>query len=152
MTHGPTTEYETEDPPEAPEDAPMADRWGWSIDRNPEYWHVGQVVAFREEAIQQAIDAAREENEAEDDPAGDIREVWIQQGVAAYVGSHLPNFELFSEQMIESALENGCPDEVDEPFEFSKDAAQALENALAAWADKHVRSNWFEPRRRAGAD
>ncbi len=141
MTRGISTEFETEDPPEAPEDEPSADRWGWALERDTEFWHGANS---RQEAIDAAIEAARAENREEDDPAGDVRVVWIQAGTQATVDLCLPSAELLIDNMNDAAADSGCPDEIDEPVTVIEGGEEALDALLKAWAAKYVKTNWWE--------
>ena len=141
MTRGISTEFDTEDPAEAPEDEASPDRWGWALERDAESWHGANS---RQQAIDSAIEAARAENREEDDPAGDVRFVWIQSGIQADVNLCLPSAELLIDNMSDAAADNGCPDEIDDPVIVDDGGEEALDALLKAWAAKYVKTNWWE--------
>lgn len=113
---------------EEPDDA---DRWGYALTEDAEFW---QGAGSRAEAI----DAARAE-------AGPGKDVWIQKGQRVDPADLLPTCDQFIEIMDQQAADNGCPDEVDDPFELAAGAKEALETALAAWAKEYVTANWWDP-------
>ena len=75
----------------------------------------------------------------------DLTEAWIQPGRMAKVSDFVPDAGDLMEQMSERALDNGCPDEIDDPFIFGDIAEQALNKALLEWANRFVKTNWWEP-------
>ncbi len=109
-----------------------ADRWGWALSEAAEFW---QGASSRQEAI----DSARAQ-------AGSGKDVWIQSGVTADAADSLPDPDQFIENMEQNAADSGCPDEIDEPFTFADGADEALQELLAAWAKKYVKTtNWWVP-------
>ena len=57
--------------------------------------------------------------------------------------SFVPAASTIIEHMVEAALDEGCPDFIDDPFEFKKGAEKALDRLLEAWARKYGKSNFW---------
>jgi hypothetical protein len=131
MPRGIGTEFDTEDPPEAPEDEPVPERWGWATHPESEFWSGAG-------SRQAAIDAARAE-------AGPGADVWVQGGVMAEATAHLPTADQIIDWMDDNAADSGCPDEVDEAFDVADGGEKVLEELLRGWALKYVKANWWEP-------
>lgn len=112
------------------ETSESTERWGWATHPDADFWHGAG-------SRQEAIDSARAE-------AGPGRDVWIHMGVRADAGNCVPAWEQFCDQMDSDAADNGCPEEIDDAFDFADGAQEALEGALAAWAERYVKANWWE--------
>ncbi len=103
--------------------------WGYGTSANTEFW---QGAGTREEAVASALEM-------------EGAEAWIQEGISADPAEFVPNFDEIVDIMNQSASDNGCPDEIDDAFTFAEGAKEALETALAAWAQIYVKANWWTP-------
>lgn len=107
--------------------------WGYATRQDAAFWHGADS---KREAQKLARETAHAEGSSE---------AWIIPGRYPSPDRFLPDVQHFIEDMNQAAFDNGCPDEIEDAFEFAKGSGAALEKVLEAWAKKYVTTGWWEP-------
>jgi hypothetical protein len=107
--------------------------WGYATSKTAEFWH---GASTKKQAMDCALEAMKDK--------GGTAEAWIRPGQFTNSVDFLPDFQEFSERLFDTASQNGCPDDVEDPFIFAKGAEKAFNKVLREWAKKYVKANWWE--------
>jgi hypothetical protein len=101
--------------------------WGHAASADSEYWNGADTREVAE------ANARAEGHE------------WVQAGIYPGLGDFIPDPDRIIEDLTQSAMDNGCPDQQDDPFIFKDGYREALSKALEKWAVTYVKVNWWIP-------